>query len=228
MTEEIWKDIKGFSKYQVSNLGRVRNKKNDRVLTPFVGSYLRCVVGLLPDSKKSPATVSVGRLVVNAFFSKTGRVGHLDGNTANNRVDNLVLGGQSTYYRRKRKLSKDDTSSIKSSNGTKTELSKKYGVSIGTIQKVIRGEDNKGCNYRYSHISDMTTKKLLQMLHNIKNWKVCISPLGIKSTLRNIDSMNLKELCSLNSLESTTDLIYKDDGSLCEHAIIYKGKLILC
>ena len=34
--EEIWRDIDGFSKYQTSNLGNIRNifKKSKRILSP--------------------------------------------------------------------------------------------------------------------------------------------------------------------------------------------------
>lgn len=33
--KEIWRNVKGFTGYQVSNLSRVRNK-NGRILTPLV------------------------------------------------------------------------------------------------------------------------------------------------------------------------------------------------
>ena len=36
MEEEIWKDIKGFDNYQISNLCRVKNVKFNRFIKPLL------------------------------------------------------------------------------------------------------------------------------------------------------------------------------------------------
>lgn len=87
MDEEIWKDIKGYPKYEVSNLGRVRNKR---------GRVIRCRLrddGYV-DVGLSCRSVSrhhlMHRLVADAFLDGQ-KVSHKDGNHSNNRLDNLMV-----------------------------------------------------------------------------------------------------------------------------------------
>lgn len=102
-SSEIWKDIKGYKNYQVSNLGRVRSKdrviiRNDgetrhyksKILTPQITKkgYLR--VSLYNDNGIKSANIH--RLVAFAFIenkSNLPQINHIDGNKKNNRVNNL-------------------------------------------------------------------------------------------------------------------------------------------
>lgn len=106
--EEIWKDIKNYNGYQVSNLGRVRTKNKisyakkhgerhwkDRILK-YKGSGYRTgyAVDLWKNGK--PKTFLVARLVAFTFFEKdindkSLTVDHLDGNRFNNNINNLEL-----------------------------------------------------------------------------------------------------------------------------------------
>lgn len=106
--EEIWKDIKNYNGYQVSNLGRVRTKNKisyakkhgerhwkDRILK-YKGSGYR--TGYRVDLWKNgkPKTFLVARLVAFTFFEKdindnSLTVDHLDGNRFNNNINNLEL-----------------------------------------------------------------------------------------------------------------------------------------
>ena len=100
---EKWKDIKNFSGYQVSNLGRVKSKEKfikgygtrikhqkERILksVPNHSGYHRLT--LRANNKSFNA--SVHRLVAEAFimnpFKKT-EVNHIDGDKSNNCVSNL-------------------------------------------------------------------------------------------------------------------------------------------
>lgn len=87
---EVWKDIKGFEQYQISNLGNVYSKKVERLLTahPDKKGYLR--VTFWKDNKGH--TYKVHRLVAQAFIPNPlnlPQVNHRDENKENNSVDNL-------------------------------------------------------------------------------------------------------------------------------------------
>lgn len=89
--EEIWKDIEGYEGlYQVSNLGRVKNKKRNKILSlsKYRTGYSKC--GLYKNH--TPKTYAVHRLVAQAFIPNPKHypvVNHEDETRDNNRVDNL-------------------------------------------------------------------------------------------------------------------------------------------
>lgn len=88
---EIWKDIKNLEgKYQVSNLGNVRNKKTFVVLNPRINKYGYRQIIFKYDGKEK--TKLVHRLVAEAFLENPNGyeiVNHIDYNRLNNNVDNL-------------------------------------------------------------------------------------------------------------------------------------------
>lgn len=100
---EVWKEIPGYSMYQVSNLGRVltlkegkniqqKNVMYRRVLIPTVSDtgYLR--VSLYDDGIQSRKVKLVHRLVALAFLPNENDypyVDHINTNRQDNRVDNL-------------------------------------------------------------------------------------------------------------------------------------------
>lgn len=109
MYKEIWKKIKGWPNYRVSNLGRV--KSVDRIINKIrngtvVHCHLKgkvikpkphgdgyCVVGLHRDGRSKNARVH--RLVASAFIDnplKLPFVLHNDDDTSNNCADNLSWG----------------------------------------------------------------------------------------------------------------------------------------
>lgn len=85
-------DIEGFDNYQITDDGRVWNKKLNKYLK---GSYHRDgyrKVSLRINNKKSPVTKSVHRLVAEAFIPNPDNlpcVNHKDEDKTNNSVDNL-------------------------------------------------------------------------------------------------------------------------------------------
>ena len=88
---EYWKDAVGFEgRYEISSLGRVRNKETKHILkTQGKHGYRR--INLTDGSGKSK-NCSVHRMVAMAFIDNPEnkpQVNHIDGDHANNCVDNL-------------------------------------------------------------------------------------------------------------------------------------------
>lgn len=90
--DEIWKDIEGFEgRYQVSNKGRVKSlhfnwSDTSKILKPqrFPKGYLRVTIG--------GKIIGIHRLVAMAFIDNPKglpQVNHIDGDKANNNVENL-------------------------------------------------------------------------------------------------------------------------------------------
>lgn len=87
---ETWLDIRGFPNYQVSDLGRVRNKKFDRYISPKTRPDRREKVTLFNEGLSK--TKFIHRLVAEAFIPNPlnkPEVNHLDGDCGNNKVSNL-------------------------------------------------------------------------------------------------------------------------------------------
>ncbi len=91
--KEEWKEIEGFSDYQISNLGRVKSLKRnkEKILKAVDGSRHYLYISLYSLNKKS--TYTIHRLVLKAFkliddFELL-QCNHIDGNKQNNSIDNL-------------------------------------------------------------------------------------------------------------------------------------------
>lgn len=97
MSAEEWRPVAWAPRYEVSNLGRVRSHcrpGHPIMLRPYPNrqGYLR--VALMVGGGRG-RTVFVHRLVGPAFLGEMPaglQTRHLDGNPANNRVDNLKYG----------------------------------------------------------------------------------------------------------------------------------------
>jgi hypothetical protein len=87
---EIWKDIEGYTIYQVSTFGNVRNKDRNKLLKQKVEKtgYIR--VSLCENQNRKYH--SIHRLVAEAFIENhenKSQVDHKDDDKANNNVTNL-------------------------------------------------------------------------------------------------------------------------------------------
>ena len=90
--KEVWKYIKDYSKYEVSNLGRIRNRKNYKVLRTVFDKLGYERITLPSDKNGNIEILSVHRLVAKAFIPNPDNfpcVNHKDENPSNNCVDNL-------------------------------------------------------------------------------------------------------------------------------------------
>ena len=90
--EEIFVKIKGYEGYEVSNTGKIKSLKTNRLLTPQKNNCGYLYI-LLTDSNKKVKINLIHRLVFDSFIGITDslEINHLDGDKENNRLDNLEL-----------------------------------------------------------------------------------------------------------------------------------------
>lgn len=94
---KVWKSVPGYSGYEASSAGEIRNKKTEHVTLGGVsGSYRR--VSVYKDDSETPELAYSHDLVCRAFHgtpSKGQVVLHKDDNKLNCRPNNLKWGTQS-------------------------------------------------------------------------------------------------------------------------------------
>lgn len=106
MNDEIWKEIPNYSKYQVSNTGKIKSKSRSWVCSRghsitrkekiLKGSYDKdkyVKVSLVNDNNKIKR-LSVHRIVAMVFledYNEKLQVNHIDGNKENNSSNNLEM-----------------------------------------------------------------------------------------------------------------------------------------
>ena len=133
---EEWKIIKEFDNYEVSNLGKIRNK-NKKILKQFINNKGYLQLTLYKNMKKY--TVKVHRLVAKAFISNPNnllQINHKDGNKQNNCVDNLEWCTNS-YNQLEANRMGFCKNRIKKSNEKTRKLIGKYDKNGNLIKKYI-------------------------------------------------------------------------------------------
>ncbi len=108
---EIWKELEGFSKYKISNSGKIWSKHYNREMSlkPELQGYVR--MELRNDDGK-PQMLLVHRLVALTFIpnlEKKLTVNHKNHNRADNRVENLEWATVTEQNNHSRKASKEVT-----------------------------------------------------------------------------------------------------------------------
>lgn len=96
MEKEIWETIMEDSRYEISNLGRVRNKKSGHFLACNATKSHRHPQVFLMGNQWGRLQLTVSHLVVEHFgygmrLPYGTIVGHKDGDITNNRIENLYI-----------------------------------------------------------------------------------------------------------------------------------------
>jgi hypothetical protein len=113
MENEIYKAIDGYSNYEVSNLGNVRNTNTGRILKPQIHKNGYHQVNLSKKGKLK--SKKVHKLVANAFLKKVdGKiyVDHINNDKRDNRSENLRF-CSSSENSKNRSISTRNTSGAK-------------------------------------------------------------------------------------------------------------------
>lgn len=170
---EIFKDIKDFENYQISNYGNVYSKNRKRLIAPQLTNmgYMRVQLWNKQVQKK----FLVHRLVADAFIDNPENkqtVNHKDSNRINNHVDNLewntiqennkhgfefgnhvgMNGDKNPYYNitglnhpRSKKVINIKTNEIKSVR----EAAKEIGISAGYLSDMLKNNKPNKTNFKY-------------------------------------------------------------------------------
>lgn len=174
--EEIWKTIKGFENYKVSNTGKVYSLDKNKVMKPYKINSGYHIVYLSGGEERS--VYLVHRLVALTFIESPlnkEQVNHIDGNKLNNNVDNLewntaseninhnkVLGRLDTHTARE-KLSKVqskavnqldiETGKVIATYNTIKEASKITNSQASKITLVCQGKRKSHNGYSWEYVS---------------------------------------------------------------------------
>lgn len=165
MIHEEWVNIKDYNNYQVSSLGRVRNKRTHKILKPAVNSYGYHRVNLY--NTQGMKSKFVHRLVAEAFISNyehKQEINHIDEDKSNNHVSNLEWSTRTeniNHGTRNERSSRKQSIPIIATNlktgesrefyGT-NECARQLSLDSGNICKVLKGRLTQFKGYMFKYI----------------------------------------------------------------------------
>lgn len=157
----MWRVVRGFPKYEVSNKGDIRHIEGKVRLAGAIRKGYRRVC--IRDETRKPRNVSIHRAVAEAFVPNPlnkPHVNHIDCNKLNNSADNLEWVTNQENHRHKMENGLNVSPKGEESGASKLtesevieiytlikdhglylrEVSSMYGISISTASRISRGE----------------------------------------------------------------------------------------
>ena len=164
MEEEKWQPILGWERYSISNYGRVKNNKTNKIKSTFINnSGYKCVQLYNNNLMKH---FLIHRLVAEAFIPNPNNlsdVNHKNENKEDNTLDNLewVSHKENCSYgeRNKKAVIKNSRPIICIETGEEflnaTEIKKKYGYDNSLIHKCCKGQYNQSYGFHWKYKEDI-------------------------------------------------------------------------
>jgi len=173
MDSEMWKDVAEYEwLYQISNLSRVRRMAGsakcyeNRILKQNVGSHGYLVVDLYKNNKRK--TFTIHKLILEAFVGPCPsgmECRHLDGNPANNKIENLKWGTRSENVR---DAMKHKTSKIPHNKGSDHGMAKLNEWKVRIIKRLL--EDGCLTQKEVSEIFEVN-EPAISKIQTHRTWK---------------------------------------------------------
>lgn len=139
--QEIWRTVKDYPLYSVSNLGRLKNNKTQKILKGGLDSYGYRIVILCNNGKRKIKTIH--RLIAESFIDNPDnkpQVNHINGVKTDNRVINLEwVTNQENQNHFWRVINSD----VNKANRSKAHKGKNLLSENPNAKQVIRLEDGK-------------------------------------------------------------------------------------
>ena len=159
---EIWKhlEIEGLEKYEISNLGRIRNGNTKKILKPQKNLYDYMSIVLYKNikyNKAKPCNLRIHRLVLQTFKPVNNmdslEVNHIDHNRSNNILNNLEWVTRSENCNKKTPKQHFYNSQGCYDNkdnyfNSYREAARFYGISANTVKNDCIGKTTRIENYK--------------------------------------------------------------------------------
>lgn len=165
---EIWKEIKGYENYKVSNLGNVINSDTNKQLKKCFSSNGYFIVQLYKDKK--PKCQRVHQLVFENFTGIKSSIkfviDHKDNNRINNNINNLQI-VTTRYNSSKDKLNNSGEYCIYKNNGYWLVRLRENNIkiSLGTFKNI---EDAIKCRNNYFEKENKELENYINLQLKIK------------------------------------------------------------
>jgi len=186
--KELWKPIKGYPKYYISNQGRIWSEHTKQFIRPHLrnkkeDSYLK--VGL--TNEEGPKTLVYHRLLAEAFIPNPENkccVNHKDGNKLNNNLDNLewVTYSENSIHAVETGLSpigSDRTTAILSDDDI-----------LEIAEELKKGKRSFSSIARDYNVDSST----IRHIYNKRNWSHLLKDIDFNNSMQNFEQLDKQDV----------------------------------